>query len=109
MFSINRNQWLKTERKTNVHPLPNARIGERVPHKPLPNQKAENRNGPRFMFNGKTNKNLVPEPADEVEKRDSSHQRTKRTREASSSPESSSPSGRITSSGSKLGKTVFLL
>jgi len=53
-----------------VHPLPDARAGERVPLQPVPDQAAEDRDRARAVPDRAADKDMVPEQADEVEKRE---------------------------------------
>lgn len=71
----------------NVHPIPNAGAGEGVPHQPLPDPPAPDRNGPRTLPDGAANQNLVPEPADEAQEGNPGDQGAERTGEASPGPE----------------------
>lgn len=52
---------------TDVHPLPDARAGERVPLQPLPDPPTKDRNCARPVSDRAADQNLVPESADEAE------------------------------------------
>lgn len=69
-----RSQRTAQARPPNLHALPNPRIGEGVPHESLPHKAEANRNGPRVVFNGKTDKNMVPKPEDETKEGDTGDQ-----------------------------------
>lgn len=63
-----RNGWTRWEKGPNsVHPLPDARTGERISLQQIPNPEEENRDSPHFVPHGTTNKNMVPESKDEME------------------------------------------
>lgn len=52
---------------TDVHPLPDARAGERVPLQPLPDPPTKDRNCARPVSDRAADQNLVPESPDEAE------------------------------------------
>lgn len=86
-------------RKTNVHEVPNAGTGEGIPHEPLPDQAAENRNGARVVLDRTPNKNLVSKQAHEAEEGNPGDQGAQRTGETGAGSEGgrgggSSSSGR---------------
>lgn len=54
-------------RPANVHPLPDARAGERVPLQPLPDPATEDRNCARPVSDRAADQNLVPKSPDEAE------------------------------------------
>lgn len=76
--------------QTDIHPLPDARAGEGVPHESLSDPQTEDRDGARAVPDRATDQDLVPEPTDEVEKGDSGHQGAQRAGEAGAGAEGSS-------------------
>lgn len=109
-FRFSRCKWFTETWTTNIHKVSNIRIGKRISHKSLPNQKTKNRNGTCTLPDRKTNKNLVPKQTNEIKKRNSSNKRIKRTRKTGTSTKSSRCSGTGASHiRSKLGAMVFIL
>jgi len=90
---FSRYKWSAKTRPTDIHPLPDARAGEGVPHESLSDQETENRDGARALPDGATDQDLVPEPADEAEERDPGDQGAERAGEAGAGPEGSGGSG----------------
>lgn len=66
---------------SDVHTLPNARTGKGIPLQPLPDKETKDRNCARALPDRETDKNLVPEPSNETEKRTAGCERNKRTGE----------------------------
>ena len=75
---IYRGKRASTPGPTDLHPLPDLRVGEGVPHEPLPHPEAADRDGTPALSDRTANQNLVPEPADEAEERDPGHQGAER-------------------------------
>lgn len=67
--------------KNSVHASSDTRVRKRVSLQPLPDEKAENRNSAHPLPVGETDKDLVPEPSHEVEKRQQTAQHQKRAPE----------------------------
>lgn len=88
IFYSSRSKWTQTPRSADVHQIPDPGAGERVPHQPLPDAETADRNGTRFVPDRETDKDMVPEPEDEAEKRDTSHQGAKRTGKTSAGAKS---------------------
>lgn len=63
-------EWPQKAGPPDVHQVPDAWAGEGVPHEPLPDPAATNRDGARAVPDGTTDQDLVPEPPDEAQKRD---------------------------------------
>jgi len=55
-------------RPADVYQVPDAGAGEGVPLQPVPDQAAEDRDRARAVPDRAADKDMVPEPADEVEK-----------------------------------------
>lgn len=70
----------KTPWPADVHPLPDPGAGERVQVQQVPHPQAEDRTLTHALLDGAPDKDMVPEPADEGEKRDSGNQGTERER-----------------------------
>lgn len=99
-------------RQTDVYAIPNAGVGEGIPHEPLPDEETAYRNGARVMPDGKADQNMVSEQEDEAEERDPGDKRAERTRETGSSAEGGGGGGCSCcgrrSSGSKLVDRLYL-
>ena len=54
-------------RKTDLHKVPDAGVGEGVPFQPLSHQKTPYRDCPRAVLDRETDQDLVPEPEDEAQ------------------------------------------
>lgn len=82
-FLFCRSQRLSSAtRQADVHTVPNARARKRISLQPLFNAKTAHRNRSRPLSDGATDKNLVPESANETEKRTASRQGDQRAGEA---------------------------
>ncbi|KZS11961.1 Sex combs reduced scr-like protein [Daphnia magna] len=79
---FSRCQRTAASRPPDVHALPDAGTGERVPHKSLPDEEAADRNGPRPMPDRAPDQNLVPKPTHEAQERDPGHQGAQRARQS---------------------------
>ena len=75
---IYRGKRASTPGPADLHPLPDLRVGEGVPHEPLPHPEAADRDGTPALSDRTANQNLVPEPADEAEEGDPGHQGAER-------------------------------
>ncbi|KAL1402790.1 hypothetical protein pipiens_000946, partial [Culex pipiens pipiens] len=80
-------------RPADVHAIPNVRAGEGVPHQPLPDPPAPDRDGPCAVSDGAADQDLVPEPPDEAQEGNPSHQGAERAGEAGPGPEGSGGGG----------------
>lgn len=90
---LNRHQRAEEAWPTDIHPLPDARAGEGVPHESLSDPQTEDRDGARAVPDRATDQDLVPEPTDEVEKGDPGHQGAQRAGEAGAGAEGSGRGG----------------
>lgn len=64
-------KWTPKAWPSNLHQVPNFGAGKGISHEPLPDQAEKDRDGARALSDRTTDQNLVPEQADEAEKRDS--------------------------------------
>ncbi len=88
--SVHRRQRPPPPRPADVHPLPDARAGEGVPHESLPHAAAPDRDGAPAVPDGAADQDLVPEQEDEAQEGDPGHQGAQRAGEAGAGGQGSS-------------------
>ncbi len=66
-FRCSESKRRNKETENLLHPIPDPGAGEGVPLQSIPDPTTENRDRPRTLPDGTADKDLVPEPADEVE------------------------------------------
>ena len=79
--------------EADVHAVPDPGAGEGVPHEPLPDAEAEDRDGAPAVPDGAADQDLVPEPEDEAQEGDPGDQGAQRAGEAGAGGQGGPPRG----------------
>lgn len=69
----------QTQGPADVHPIPDARAGERVPLQPLLDEETQDRDCACALSDGEADQDLVPEQEDEAQEGAAGSQGDKRT------------------------------